>query len=143
MNSFAACTNKGSLFAFSKSFKNAFTVGHFFFFCLVISPITQLLYLNITPKSSQFLLIRSTIEELWTFWFKMKQHQKKYYRSLFVIIVLIVATAVVLNHARLPSGNSGSNDLVGMTVSHLWNEFCLTRMFMEDCWKTNLFYVIL
>ncbi|MEK6920541.1 MAG: hypothetical protein AABX82_01555 [Nanoarchaeota archaeon] len=39
----------------------------------------------------------------------MKSHQKKYYRSLLFIIVLILATAMLLT-------NYGQNDLTGMAV---------------------------
>jgi flagellar biogenesis protein FliO len=40
----------------------------------------------------------------------MKQHQKKYYGSLLFIVVLILATAVVLERF----GSADSQDLVGM-----------------------------
>ena len=58
MNACAAFTNKGSLFAFLRSFKNAFTVRHLCFDFAVIPICKPALYLNFTTKTSQIPLFQ-------------------------------------------------------------------------------------
>ncbi len=47
----------------------------------------------------------------------LKQHQKKYYGSLLFIVVLILATAVVLQKSG--SDGFGKGDVTGMAVTIL------------------------
>ena len=59
MNARNAFINSGSFLASSTSLINAFTVFHLYSFFVVMTLLTQLLYLNVTAKSSQILYLEN------------------------------------------------------------------------------------